>query len=828
MVPSIVTAPQEKPSESFPVAPQRLPPPTPLLTLRADKLAALDLVVEAAIREKKLPGGVLWIEHQPAAGPPLIYHRAYGQRALVPHSEAMTEDTIFDAASLTKVVATTPAILRLVEEGKVDPDAPVAKYLPVFAGNGKERVTIRQLLTHTSGLRPGLPLIGMWSGAEAALKLIAEEKLQQLPGTKFVYSDINFITLGEVVRSVTGESLDVFTARTVFAPLGMADTGFRPAVSERIAPTEQLKDGTVLRGVVHDPTARRLGGVAGHAGLFTTTADLAQYARAWLATDETKMLRRETRLTATAVQSAPGLPRRGLGWDIDSPYAGPRGAVFPVGSFGHTGWTGTSLWLDPFSRTFVIFMSNRNHPTEEGDVRALRRTVGTLAAEAVPDFDFQQVPGALPRLADSARGPAVLAHGQLRVWENGVTRMGVPGFPDFRFVEEVPIDDVGGGAADGSEPTPTSVLTGLDVLERDGFRSLRGQRVGLITNHTGHDRERRTTIDQLFGAPEVKLVALFSPEHGIRGALDEAVKDGRDAKTGLPIYSLYGERRAPTPEQLAGLEVLVFDIQDIGCRFYTYISTLGNCLEAAARAKVRFVVLDRPNPLGGEAVAGPVLSAERSFVAWHELPVTHGMTAGELARLFNFERKLGADLNVIRCEGWRRADWFDATGLPWTNPSPNMRRLTAAALYPGVGLLEVCRLSVGRGTDTPFEVVGAPYVHELEFSGALNGARLPGVRFVPIRFTPTASVFQGTNCGGVQVLVTDRAALRPLELGMTLARTLHRLYPAEFGIDKLQRLLGDAPTLEALKVGRPIAEIVAGWEPALTAFRQRRSQFLLY
>ena len=760
--------------------------------------------MEAAIHEKKLPGGVLWIEHQPLIGVALTYHRAYGQRALIPHVESMTEDTLFDVASLTKVIATTPAILRLVEDGRVDLEAPVSNYLPSFFSGGKEGVTVRHLLTHTSGLRPGLSLATAWSGAEAALKLIADEKLQQPPGTKFVYSDINFITLGELVRAVSGEPLDVFAARTVFGPLEMNETVFRPALSDRIAPTEQLKDGTMLRGVVHDPTARRIGGVAGHAGLFTTAADLAKYARAWLSTDEGGVLRRETRGLATTVQARAGLPRRGLGWDIDSPYAGPRGAVFPVGSYGHTGWTGTSLWLDPFSRTFVIFLSNRNHPTEEGDVRALRRTLGTLAAEAVPGFDFKQVRGALPRLEESRRRELIPAN------------------------EWVPMDEQAIGAAEHPEVSPKSVLTGLDVLERDLYRPLKGQRVGLITNHTGHDRERRTTIDLLFGAPDVKLVALFSPEHGIRGALDEKVKDGRDAKTGLPIYSLYGERRAPTAEQLQGLDVLVFDIQDVGCRFYTYISTLGNCLEAAAKANVRFMVLDRPNPIGGEAIEGPVLSGERSFVGWHELPVRHGMTTGELARMFNVERHFGAELTIIPCEGWRRSDWFDLTGLPWTNPSPNMRRLTAAALYPGVGLLEVCQLSVGRGTDTPFEVIGAPYIQDRFLSAELSAAGLAGIRFVPVRFTPTSSVYQGTNCGGVQLLVTDRAALRPLELGVTLARTLHRLYPAEFGIDKLQRLLCDAPTLEAIKAGSSVEGMVSGWESALITFRQRRSQFLLY
>ena len=781
---------------------------------RPDKVAAIDAAVNEAIAAGHLPGGVLWIEHFPAHGKPLIHHRAYGQRAVEPRPEPMTEDTVFDAASLTKVVATMPVILHLVESRSLDLEAPVSRYLPAFGANGKESVTVRQLLTHTSGLRPGLPRDTAWSGIAAALALIAAEKLQHLPGSQFVYSDINFIVLGEVVRAVTGQDISQKARDWVFQPLKMQDTSFNPVVSGRIAPTERLADGTVLRGVVHDPTARRLGGVAGHAGIFTTAADLARYAEAWLGRSSAGWLSASNRELATVVQSPVGLPRRGLGWDIDSPYAGPRGDVFPVGSYGHSGWTGTSLWIDPFSRTFIIFLSNRNHPTEAGDVKALRRTLGTLAAEAVPDFDFQNVPGALPKSVQAAEfrpsvppvesalfDPSTLAH---------------LSDADLQTAADAPGGESGG------------VLTGLDVLVRNGFRSLRGKKVGLITNHTGHDRERRSTIDLLHQAPEVQLVALFSPEHGIRGEVDENVPDGRDARTGLPVYSLYGERRAPSPEQLAGLDVLIFDIQDIGCRFYTYISTLGNCLEAAAKSGVAFVVLDRPNPLGGVNIAGPLLTAERSFVAWHEIPLVHGLTAGELARLFNSERKIGAKLEVIPCTGWHREDWLDATGLPWTNPSPNMRRLTAAALYPGVGLLEYCHLSVGRGTDTPFEILGAPYMQDRELAADLNRAGLKGVRFMPVRFTPGSSVYKGTNCGGVQILVTDRAALQPVQIGITLAQILHQKYPAQLDVDRMQRLLGDAATLKALKSGRPLAEIVATWEPGLAEFRRRSAGVRLY
>jgi uncharacterized protein YbbC (DUF1343 family) len=450
--------------------------------------------------------------------------------------------------------------------------------------------------------------------------------------------------------------------------------------------------------VVHDPTARRMGGVAGHAGMFTTAADLARFARMILRRGEldgVRILDPKTVDLMTRVQSPPGLPARGLGWDVDSSYSSPRGAWFPIGSFGHTGWTGGSLWIDPFSQTFVVFLSNRNHPTGVGNVVALRRTLGTLAAEAVRGFNFLHVPGAI------APGRGVIT---------GARPPEVTGVHD-------------------------RTLTGIEVLAREQFKPLRGLRVGLITNQTGIDRSRRSTIDILHHAPDVKLVALFSPEHGIRGVLDEKVGDSRDEKTGLPIYSLYGATRAPSAEQLANCDALVFDIQDIGCRFYTYISTLGECLTAAGKTRKKFFVLDRPNPVGGTRVEGPMLAGARSFTGWHEIPVRHGMTVGELAKMFNAERSLGADLTVIECEGWERGQWFDETGLPWVNPSPNMRSLSAAALYPGVGLLEFCNLSVGRGTDRPFEKVGAPYVDDQALARELNAAALDGVRFVPIRFT---------------------------------------------------------------------------------------------
>ena len=372
------------------------------------------------------------------------------------------------------------------------------------------------------------------------------------------------------------------------------------------------------------------------------------------------------------------------------------------------------------------------------------------------------------------------------------------------------------------------MLNGIDVLVKQKFAPLKGLRVGLITNHTGADRERNPTIDLLRQAEGVTLKVLFSPEHGIRGALDEKVNDSVDEKTGLPIYSLYGARRAPSPEQLKDLDALVFDIQDIGCRFYTYISTMGNCLEAAGQAGLKFFVLDRVNPINGVAVDGPVHKGKSSFTAYHSIPVRHGMTVGELASMFNAERDFKAGLTVIPVEGWRRELWFDQTGLPWTNPSPNMRSLAEATLYPGIGLLETTALSVGRGTDTPFEVIGAPYIDDVKLATELNHAGLPGVRFVPVRFTPVASVFKGKPCQGVNILLTDRERSPVVDIGITIAQALHRLYPTDFDLDKFDRLLVHRDTIEAIKLGRTLAEIKQSWRNDLGAFQKRREAFLLY
>ena len=366
--------------------------PTLQQAFHEDKLAQMDVAINAAIASHHCPGGVLWVEHDGVA-----YHKAFGNRALVPAVEPMTEDTIFDAASLTKVIATTPAMMLLIQRGQVQLDAPVTNYIPEFTGGGKEAITVRELMTHTSGLPPDIETKTDWHGEAEAVRKACAEELQSKPGTEFKYSDINFFMLGEIVQRVSGMPLEVFVHREIFAPLKMDDTGYLPPADKipRIAPTEVV-DGKPWRGIVHDPTSRHMGGVAGHAGLFTTASDTARYARMLLNNgklDGVRLFKPETVKLMTTVQSPPDISaKRGLGWDIDSPYAGPRGNIFPVGSYGHTGWTGGSLWIDPFSKTFVIFMSNRNHPTEAGNVLPLRHQLGTLAAEAVVDVDFSKLP----------------------------------------------------------------------------------------------------------------------------------------------------------------------------------------------------------------------------------------------------------------------------------------------------------------------------------------------------------------------------------------------------------------------------------------------------
>jgi len=782
-----------------------------------ERLARMDAIIQTSIEKKELPGAVVLV----ARHGKVVWRKAYGARAVEPRREPMTLDTIFDLASLTKVVATTTSIMILIEQGKVRLSDPVIQFIPEMKGGGRDAITIEQLMEHLSGFAPDFDLRDRWTGYDEAMKRLYREPLRNQPGTRFVYSDINYIALGEVVHRVSGQMLDVFARQNIFAPLGMRDSGFNPdaKLQTRIAPTEKrraqmnyLGDSGAdagsegeqwLRGQVHDPTSFRMNGVAGHAGLFSTADDLAIFCQMLLAGGVYNGARILGPMTIAAMTQPHAVAEngaaRGLGWDIATTFSTNKGDLFPLGSFGHTGFTGTSIWIDPASDSFVIFLSNRVHPNGKGDVASLRGRVASIVASSITDASVAKA------REESANTAAELLTSLAR------------------------LNSINNSPTNATVAPDAQVLTGIDVLERDGFKQLAGMRVGLVTNHTGRDRAGRTTIDVLFKAPNLKLVALFAPEHGIRGVADENVSDTKDEQTGLPIYSLYNDTRRPKPEQLKDLDALVYDIQDVGVRFYTYISTLGIVIEEAGKARLPVFILDRPNPINGIDVEGPIADAAKlSFTAYHTIPVRHGMTIGELARLYNDERHLNADVRVIRMENWRRSMWFDATGLTWINPSPNMRSLTEATLYPGIGLLETTNLSVGRGTDTPFEIIGAPWMDGQKLSSYLNARRLQGVRFVPVRFKPTASVFKNEDCQGVNIVIVDRARFQPLLTGLEIAVALHSLFATEWKVDSYLRLMVNSDALERLKRGETAEEIVRSWNQPLANFRTARERVLLY
>jgi len=761
------------------------------------RLAVVDPILQQAIHDGQIPGAVVLIGHNGQ----VVYRKAYGSRSLEPRREVMTLDTIFDLASLTKVVATTTSVMQLVERGKIRFNDPVSKYLPEFAQNGKDDITVRQLLTHYSGLAPDLDLKTQWSGKDTAYKMAFAEKPDTPVGGQFVYSDIGFIVLGALVEQVSGQSLDVYTSAHVFTPLKMMHTRYLPPKSWRskIAPTQYDDHNHMLRGEVHDPTAFRMGGVAGHAGLFSTADDLSKFAQALLnggagilsSAMVEKMTTPEQPPNATAV--------RGFGWDIDTPFSSNRGDLLPVGSYGHTGFTGTSLWIDPTTKTYIILLTNAVHPRGKGTAIALRSKVATAVAAALP-LNVEE--------KDKLRWESITGYNEAQSAARKVaTRNG-------------------------------SVKTGIDVLEEHNFDVLKNadgskRKIGLVTNHTGVDSEGRRTIDVLAAAPGVSLDAIFSPEHGATGTADTThIANSKDEATGVPIYSVYGgtdAARRPSVDVLKTLDAVVFDIQDAGARFYTYETTLGYFLEGAAKAGIEMVVLDRPNPVNGSFVEGPVSDAgHESFTDYFQVPVRHGMTMGELAQMFNAERGINAKLKVVTMDGWLRGDWFDSTGLAWIDPSPNLRSFRAAMLYPGVAMIEGTNVSVGRGTDTPFEWIGAPWIKSKELADYLNARAISGVRFVPVNFTPSGSNYSGQLCYGVSIVLMDRNTLDATEMGIELASALHKLYPNDFKLEKITDLLVNQAAFEALQRGTDPRRIAENWREKTAEFEQMRQKYLLY
>ncbi len=780
----------------------------------------VDGLMRDAVAQKMLPGAVVVI----GSGGHVVYHHAFGNRAIDPAVEPMTEDTIFDMASLSKCISTSVAIMQLYEQGKLQFDDPVVKYLPYFAANGKDKITVRQLLTHYSGLAPDVSLADAWTGKAEGVHRAMQSVPAGPPGVKFVYSDINFITLGAIVEKLSGEPLDVYAAKHIFGPLGMAHTSYltphcsilwndpnpnrppggrdcnnlRPSKEDLqlVAPTahnddKPMADDRMLRGEVHDPTTRRMGGVAGHAGVFSTAQDTALFAQALLDRLAGRPSNFPLKQITLEMMCRPEQPvqakaLRGFGWDIDSPYSRPRGELYPVGSFGHTGFTGTSLWMDPRSDSYVILLANAVHPRGGKPITPLRGKVATAAARA----------------------------------------LGLAG-----------------------APAGMATLTGIDVLEATNFRALLAlpskqpghPRLGLLTNQTGLDSKGVRTVDVLAAQRSMgglELTTLFSPEHGILGAEDKSgIGDSVDSRTKLPVISLYGKTpddRRPKAADLQKLDAVLIDLQDVGVRFYTYESAMGYMLEGAAKTGTPVVVLDRPAMTSGVNVAGPVSDAGTdAYISYMQEPFSLGLTMGELAGFFNGEKHLGARLTVVPMQRWQRGLWYDQTGVPWTNPSPNLQSLSAATLYPGIAFAEFTNLSVGRGTDLAFEQVGAPFIASdadaQALTDALTARKLVGVTFAPVTFTPTGTYpYAGITIHGIRMTVTDRQRLDAPAMGAELLSALHTRYPAQLQMTRAMTLVKNTATVQTLSSDTDPHAAIAAWESSLGDFRARREKYLLY
>ncbi|HVH44071.1 MAG TPA: exo-beta-N-acetylmuramidase NamZ domain-containing protein, partial [Labilithrix sp.] len=713
----------------------------------------IDGVVQAAIEAAKLPGCVIVVGRHDD----ILFERAYGSRALVPERVPMTTETLFDLASLTKPIATATSIKILVDRGKIDLEARASAYVPELAR--LPPFTVRQLLVHTSGLPAATPLSDWTTDRAEVIRHIGALMLKAQPGERFNYSDVGYVVLQEIVQRVAGKELAAFAAEEIFAPLGMKETGFLPPPELRVraAPTEQ-RDGGFIIGEVHDPRAFALGGVSGHAGVFSTGRDMSRFARAMLergALDDHRLFGPKTfeRFIARQNTSKGG---RTLGWDLDSTFATHRSALFSTKAFGHGGYTGTAMWIDPERDLFVVFLSNRVHPDGKGAVNPLVAEIATLAV------------------------------------------------------------------------TASEVKTGIDVLRAESFARLHGARVGLITNATTKAKDGTGTIDAFRHAPGVTLGAIFTPEHGISGDREGNIPDAR--YEGVPVHSLYGERFGPTSDTLDGIDTLVFDLQDVGMRFYTYAATMKRAMKVATEKHLRFVVLDRPNPIGGVEVQGPVLAGTdvKGFVNHHPLPLRHGMTIGELARLFAADDKLEMRLEIVKMLGWRRKDPYDRTGLAWAAPSPNLRSLRSVALYPAIGLLESTNVSVGRGTDTPFEVVAAPWMDGPLVAKKLNESGIAGAVFEPTTVTPKSSVHANKKCRGIHVRVTDPSRFEPVRTAVTIANVLRDVHPNDWDFDGMDKMLRYPPAMDAIRAGKGLADIEATWALPLGLFKERRAQFLLY
>ena len=797
------------PEPASPPVPQPPAMPAASLGFRAGLPSTIDSLVSAGIADGAAPGVAVAVGRHGR----VAYMRGYGRIDTVSSAPAVTDSTRFDMASLTKVVATTTAAMILEEEGLLNIDRPVRAYLPELNAPDKATITVRNLLAHNGGFRSGAPLWRDPRGAGAFLQAMNESQLFYAPGDSTIYSDWDLIMVGAIVERITGQRLDAFLEQRVWKPLGMRETGFNPLASgplpagaacivtastthpllSQIAATEidTLYRKRQVHGIVHDENACALGGVAGHAGLFSSARDLAVFASMMLnggSYNGVRILKPQTIARWTARQSAKY--SRALGWDTPAP-GSSSGRFFSPRSFGHTGFTGTSIWMDPEKGIYVVLLTNRVNPTRANmKHEPLRRALADAVQQAVVDAPVTEW---LPR------------------------------------------------------PEGQSVITpGADRLFGSFEHLIRGKRVALVSNHSGILKDGTHLADALHRHPDVTLRALFGMEYNIRSNDYSVARDGEqsiDPQTGVVKYNLYGEHHKPAPHMLDSVDVVVFDIQEVGTRFYEHINILGFVMEAAAEKNIDVVVLDRPNPLTGIKVDGFVTDPEflYRFGSYAQVPVIHGMTMGELGRFYNGEKLLRggvqANLFVVPMLGWRRSMWYEDTGLPWRKPSPNLLTPASLLAYAGTCIFEALNLSEGRGTDHPFEYIGAPWLDNTAAVAMLNDLKLRGVTFEAVEFVPEQKPFHGRppemageRVKGIALRVTDPKAFEPYKAGVAILWAVHRLHPEKLVWNDavLERLTATRRLKTMILAGRTPSEIFDAWRDEVAAYRVRSRPYHMY
>lgn len=752
----------------------------------ADELNQLDDYINYEIAEG-FPGAVLLIMHNGE----IVKNTAYGNALVydgldtLDTPQPMTTDTLFDLASVTKVYATTLAIMKLEDEGLLSTSDFVYEYLDEFDTEETSSITIEHLLTHTSGLNASHRFYDPDNkhGEEfysldraTTVSLIPSLPLKYDTGTDSAYSDLGFIALGAVVEEITGMSLDVYVEDNIYKELGLSSTLYTPLdkgfVPEDIAATERVgntrddkyewpdvRDYT-LQGEVHDELAYyAMNGISGNAGLFSNAYELAIMSQMLLNDGiygEQKFFEKDT-VEKFTTQSTLN-ERYCLGFDNSENNKNYRRySIFASAeAFGKTGWTGTNVLIDPEHHLVVVLLTNKRHtPFEKGSFLGSDYQTGQYAPVITQIYEM---------LLDTTSY-------------------------DYAYDNLTPDES----------HTLTDVSLGIDRL--DEFDILfKDKNVGLITNHSGKNSSGISSIDILYNS--TNLVSLFSPEHGIEGLHEAGERFGStvDLSTDLPVYSLYGDTKKPTKEMLQNLDLLTFDIQDVGARFYTYIYTMLYAMEACAENDVTFAVFDRPNPLGGTGIEGNLVEDDfTSFVGLYPLPIRHGLTMGELALYINNTYDIGCDLRVIPMENWHRDLYFDDTSLEFIAPSPNMKTTSTTLVYPGSCFVEGTNISEGRGTEYPFELIGAPFINPYTLADELNSYNLEGVTFIPTSFMPDSSKYKDELCYGVRIRVDDKAVFKSVDMGISLIYALNHLYNDDFETVELLNVLAGMDLIQILE-----------------------------